>query len=107
MKIPAIQLGPLGTTKLLPNITYHPDLNTLPKAIRSALKKDCNTAAYAKTLTNYVAAVMDAGFCLDYGGMWEKGNTGERNMLWKIYRDHIVEVLNHGQAQKKPCGRVA
>lgn len=90
---PAIQLGNLGTTLKLPNVFRHADITTLSRKIKEVLKKDLHTADYEKKLENYVSAVYDTGFDVDYIRLWEKGGDKDKEKLWLIYKKHITEIL--------------
>jgi hypothetical protein len=75
---PAIQLGRLGTTLMLPNVTRHTDMTTLPSAIRQALDRDdLGSGEYERCLGNYVAAAYDTGFELDFERVWYEGGSAE------------------------------
>ena len=94
LKKPAIQLGDLGTTLLLPNVFPHKDMTTLSKKIKIALSIDLNTKEYEKKLENYVAAILDTSFEVDYIALWEQGGTREeKEKLWKNYEREINKIL--------------
>ncbi len=88
----AIQLGDLGTTLMLPNVTKHSDISTLSEAIKEALHKKLE-ADYERKLENYVAAVYDTGFDVDYLGAWEKGKNDLLEPLWQTYKGEIERIL--------------
>jgi len=90
---PAIQFGNLGTTLKLPNIFKHTDMSTLSSKIKEVLDIDLKTDEYKRRLENYVAAVYDAGFKLNYGKIWEGDENADMEYVWQIYRDEIERVL--------------
>lgn len=91
---PAIQLGNLATTQLLPNVSRHTDMPSISSAIRSALKIDVTSEDYENRLRNFVAAVYDTGFELDYQKLWEEGrDTEEMSNLWSFFRAEIARLL--------------
>ena len=92
LRRPAIQLGELGMTRRLPNVTYHTDMTTLSAAMQGALELDTDSPEYEQRLVNYVAAAYDAGFELDYMAAW-LGDEKESDELWKIHREEIERAL--------------
>jgi hypothetical protein len=93
LKIPAIQLGSLGTTLLLPNVFHHSDLSSLSQKIKEVLTVDLNTDAYDKSLINFVSAVYDVGFDYAYIAAWEEGKTEDIESLWQLYKAEIIRLL--------------
>ncbi len=92
LNIPAIQLGDLGTTLKLPNVTRHTDLTTLSVKIKEILAKKSPTKEYERRLENFVAAIYDTGFDYNYIKMWERG--GENiQALWNIYKNELERIL--------------
>ncbi|OGY48669.1 MAG: hypothetical protein A3D39_05395 [Candidatus Buchananbacteria bacterium RIFCSPHIGHO2_02_FULL_39_17] len=92
LKKPAIQLGDLGTTLLLPNVFKHTDLTTITGKIKELLILDLNNQGYERKLENYVSAAYDVGFEVDYLGLWQRG-AGDKEKLWQIYRQEIKRVF--------------
>lgn len=88
---PAIQLGRLGTTLMLPNVTRHTDMTTLPSAIRQALERDdLGSEEYERRLCNYVAAAYDTGFELDFERVWyEGGSAKDYDAIYRNIRQAI------------------
>lgn len=93
LRVPAIQLGNLGTTLKLPNVFKHTDITTLSAKIKQVLTADLTTPDYERRLENYVAAVYDAGFDFDYLGAYHQGK-GDFEQLWQIYKNEIERVLS-------------
>jgi len=91
---PAIQLGDLGTTLMLPNVHKHSDMATLTKKIIEVLNTKVDVKEYERKLENYVAAVYDTGFDVDYLGAWEKGKSELREPLWQTYKKEIERILS-------------
>lgn len=90
---PAIQLGNLGTTLKLPNVTKHTDMTTLSTVIKKLLRVDYKTPDYERRLENYVAAAYDTGFELDYVAAWERGQKDNLELLWQAYEKEIRRLL--------------
>ncbi|KKS34914.1 MAG: hypothetical protein UU95_C0007G0051 [Parcubacteria group bacterium GW2011_GWC2_42_12] len=90
---PAIQLGNLGKTLKLPNVFKYTDLPNLSKKIKEVLGVDLKTEDYERKLENYVAAVYDTGFELDYWGIWERGKQGDMEYLWQMWFKLIFGCL--------------
>ncbi len=90
---PAIQLGDLGITQMLPNVTQHGDFTTLEHTIRHALSENLKTAEYEKRLENFVATAFAVGFDLPYADIWNGRRDDLLPSLWKIYRNEISNVL--------------
>lgn len=61
LRVPAIQLGSLGTTKNYPNVTHHSNLMSLPKVIRELLARKVDPDLYDEELLKYIAAAYDVG----------------------------------------------
>lgn len=86
---PAIQLGNLGVTFCLPNVTKHTDMTTLSNEIQQLLKQDLTTSDYQKQFENYIAAIYDTGYPFDYWGVWEQGKPADMDFFWQIWRQEI------------------
>jgi len=93
LKKPAIQLGNLGVTKILPNIFTHSDLTTLVSTIKKALAANLDTSEYGRKLLNFVAAAYDVGSDADYVGIWWGKTTDKMEDLWRMYYEEISYVL--------------
>ena len=93
LKKPAIQLGDLGTTLLLPNVEKHTDISTLSRKITEVLNANADPD-YEKKLQNYVASAYDTGFDVDYLGAWEQGKSELVGSLWQTYKKEIERVLS-------------
>ena len=91
--IPVIQLGELGTTLALPNVTHHTDMTTLSAKIKEVLAKNLQTPEYERLLQNFVAAVLDTGFDYNYIKAWERGGE-DLNVLWHIYKTELERIFN-------------
>ncbi|MFH0804162.1 MAG: hypothetical protein V1896_00995 [Candidatus Zambryskibacteria bacterium] len=90
---PAIQLSNLGITLKLPNIFKHTDMTTLTAKIKEVLKKDLSGKEYERRLENYVSAVYDTGFDVNYSKIWERGGTPEEiAALWQAYKKEISKI---------------
>ncbi|PCI00409.1 MAG: hypothetical protein COB76_03650 [Alphaproteobacteria bacterium] len=95
MKIPAIQFGEMGITKLLPNITYHTDFPSLPKKIVEVLSSPFDDKKYDQSMRRYVACSYEHGFLMEYVKVWEKGGEGDEiDYLYRQYKDVISYYLN-------------
>jgi hypothetical protein len=90
-RIPAIQLGNLGTTLRLPNVWPHTDLTTLSEKIKTVLAANLHTTQYELKLENYVAAAYATGFDLDYSGIWQQGKRDKLDNLWELYREETLK----------------
>lgn len=89
---PSIQLGNLGVTLKLPNVFKHTDITTLSSRIKEILKVNLKTEEYERKLQNFVAAIFDTGFNLNYMDMWEKGG-GNLEYLLQIYKKEIEKII--------------
>ena len=92
-RVPAIQLGNLGTTLKLPNVVRHTDMTTLSQKIREVLGYNLNTPDYERRLENYAAAAFDTGFEFNYWGVWERAETDEMSHLWQAWWKEIERGL--------------
>lgn len=88
LRKPAIQLGNLGTTMKLPNVYHHTDMTKLSGLIKIILNSDINQEETEKKLINFVAAVYDTGFDVEYNSIWNKSK-GNFVKLWGLYREEI------------------
>jgi hypothetical protein len=88
--VPAIQLGELGITQVLPNVTKHTDMTTLAKKIKAVLFFDLHTAEYERQLENFVAAVFDTGINIDYHRAWHRGE-GNLEEIWQGYKQELLQ----------------
>ena len=86
---PAIQLGDLGTTLKLPNVTKHTDMATLSLKIKEVLNSDYRSNQYEWQLENYVAAAFDAGFDFDFEGAWGGASKESTDNLWRILKEQL------------------
>jgi len=84
----AIMLSQAGIFDLLPNIFQHSDLSTLSKKIKEVLDMDLKTKEYEEQLRNFVAAVFDVGFTINYRRMWF--GDGKESL------DPIIKTLTKG-----------
>ena len=89
LRKPAIQLGDLGTTLKLPNVFKHSDMTTLTKKIKEVLEFNLHTKEYENKLENFVAAVFDTGFNVNYMSIWEKGDKEKIENIWQAYKREL------------------
>ena len=93
LRVPAIQLGNFGITKLFPNVFPHNDFTTLSVKMKEALGTDLNTPEYDQTLINYIAAAYDVGSDADYVGLWIGKTTEKMEDLWRLYKTELEYVF--------------
>jgi hypothetical protein len=92
----AIQLGDLGTIRLLPNVTHHADVTTLEGRISEVLAMPPGGEDYERRLRNYVAAAYDVGFNDDYYALWERGGAASREPIYQRFSQHARALLEAG-----------
>lgn len=92
MKIPAIQFGEMGITKLLPNVTHHTDFPSLSDKIVEVLSGKFDDKKYDQSMRHYVACSYEYGFLMEYVKVWEKG--GEEDEIDYLYK-HYKIMMNH------------
>lgn len=90
---PAIQFGNLGTTLKLPNVFKHTDMPTLSAKIKEVLNVNLNTESYESKLENFVAAVYDTGYKLNYTKIWAGNKNADMELLWRMYKKEIENSL--------------
>ncbi len=90
---PAIQLGNLGTTLKFPNVSRHTDMQTLSKKIKEMLATNLKTEEYERKLENYVAAVYDVGFELNYTKLWN-GDPSDFVKFIKALKEELVDAVS-------------
>jgi UDP-N-acetylglucosamine 2-epimerase len=89
---PAIQVGTLGTTQKLPNVTQHTDITTLSSKIKEVLAGTYEGAAYERKLENFVSAAYDTSFDAVLLRNWGTP-TEDREAVWGLYRQELERVL--------------
>ena len=94
IKKPAIQLGNLGTTKILPNVFRHTDFTTLPAKIKEVLSVKLDDSKYERKLENYVAAAYDTRLKSDYLAAYSGKKLEMREILWQDYKKELERVLS-------------
>ena len=99
LRIPAVQLGDLGTTLMLPNVVRHTDLSTLPGRIKDSLTMDCRSNDYDRRLRNFVAAAFDVGFDHNYMEGWQATGTADRAALYDLFKAEVVRALDMAERQ--------
>ena len=85
---PAIMFCDSGIFELLPNIFKHSDMTALTSKIKELLAINLKTESYERQLENYIAAVYDTGFNVDYSAAW-LGEKKDLEELWQIYKKEI------------------
>lgn len=93
LRIPVIQLGRGFHTQLLPNVTCHTDMSTLPQVVIQALHHDFDNDEYERRLMCFVAGVFDRGFRFDYDLGWAAGDRDEAKKLVDAYLRDIADLL--------------
>lgn len=95
-RIPAIQLGNLGTTKVLPNVYHFTDIVNLSKKIKDLLSEFMNLddVKYDRELELFIAAAYDVGWSYNYIGLWEHDDKESKEELHNIYFNEIERKLN-------------
>lgn len=88
----SIQLGNLGTTLKMPGVTKHTDFTTLATRIKEVLARPTDLAEHDRRLQNFVAAVFDTGFNINYQKHWDELQT-DNDELWLTYRREIYSAL--------------
>jgi hypothetical protein len=96
LKKPAIQLGNLAATKLLPNVFTHSDFTTMAAKIKEILKIDLNTEEYDRKLLNFVTAIYDVGLELDFIALWVASRPDKAGVtkLFELYKDEMRYIFN-------------
>jgi hypothetical protein len=92
LKLPVIQLGRHGLTRHLPNVRLHSDISTITSAIIEHQNLFENSTEYEERLEQWVAAVLDSGFELDYEkALWGEGS----DQFAQAYMSEIVRLIGH------------
>jgi len=92
-KINCIQLGRLGTTTRLPNVTYCENFDNIPKIILEKKNKIINIKKYDFYLSNYIYAGLKLGFDSNYVPLWEKNQKGDLQNIINIMKKEIYYYL--------------
>lgn len=95
-RIPAIQLGDLGTTMVLPNTYHYTDMGQLSLKIKSLLNEfsTLDEEKYDASLVNFIASAYDIGWDYNYIGVWEDDEKDSKVALNSIYLNEISRKLN-------------
>ncbi len=104
-RIPAIQLGNLGTTLKLPNVFRHTDLTTLTQKIKEVLGVKLDTLEYERRLLNYLAAAYDTGMAENYWGFWERNESIDMETLWQFWKKEIVSLPPYDRSLQREIPR--
>ena len=91
LRKPAVQLGDLEKTMVLPNVLRQTDYTQLAGTIIEAMEMDTHSPEYERRLVSYVAAMYDIGFEIDYGGLWCGRH---RNGLEEFLDIYIAELAS-------------
>ncbi|MFH1522438.1 MAG: hypothetical protein ABIE43_01305, partial [Patescibacteria group bacterium] len=94
---PAILLSDVGIFPFFPNVFKHSDILTLSKKIKELLSINLETEKYERQLENYVAAVFDVGFTINYRNIWFKADNKDRNKLINKFIEEIKNNLNENR----------
>lgn len=94
-KVPCIQLGEQGLTKLLPNVKYCDNINNLTKMINEILyKKFFDQIDYEQILDKYIFCVQKIGFDYNYLPIWEKNEKGNIKKIIEKFYDEIKYYIS-------------
>jgi len=91
---PAIILSEAKLFTLLPNVFKHTDISTLSKKIKELLVINLKTNEYEKQLENYISAVFDVGFSVNYRKIWYEGESKTREQLIDLFINEINKKIN-------------
>ena len=93
LKIPAIQLGEVGRTKLLPNVCHYTDMSTVSAVIKKQLGDKLDSLEYEQRLINYFTAAYDVGFKADYVRIWELSKEDGLEHLATLFVDEVERTF--------------
>lgn len=90
----SIQLGELGKTLILPNVTHHTNLSTLDAKLVELLDQEIDLQVHNKQLENYVAAMLEMGVKVKYVEAWEGKATDDTQVLIDAWIKEILYSLS-------------
>ena len=97
LRKPAIQVGDLGTTQLLPNVVRHTDMTTLGGKVREMLRTPLEGEEYERRLENFLAAGYDTGFPYAYIADWDTPKE-DKEAVWNEYRKEFIRLFSKKNA---------
>lgn len=84
-----IQLGKLGTIRMLPNVFYQPDLNLLKKTIIEILKRSVDVNQAKKEMIQYVCAAIKKGLEVN---IWDDSALANEKTKEYLIKKHFSEI---------------
>ena len=89
LNMPIIQLGDLGTIRMLPNVHHHADIKNLKQKIFDVLKKKINEKDSYKSMLEYVHAAFEKG--LKYN-MWNDKIINDSKLKKQLFNSYCLEI---------------
>lgn len=90
-KVPAIQLGGLKKTSILPNVTICNNYDQINDLITNKLNENLNNEEYDFNLSNYISSMYDCSFDSNYLGVWENNETGDITKIIDFFIKSIID----------------
>ena len=90
---PAIQMGGIIKTSMLPNVSLCKNYEELSNIISIKLKENLNDLKYDFELENYISSMFESSFDTNYLGVWEKNQTGDINKITDFFVSTIENEL--------------
>jgi hypothetical protein len=95
MRVPCVQLGDLGTIRLLPNVYHYADLSTLSGKIKEIITANIDVEVHDQKLKNYVMGAYDVGFDLNWMGIWDRGEDGDLEPIYVCFQNYICDLFQN------------
>jgi hypothetical protein len=90
---PAIQMGGIIKTSMLPNVSLCKNYEELSNIISIKLEENLNDLKYDFELENYISSMFKSSFDANYLGVWERNQTGDINKITDFFVSTIENEL--------------
>ena len=98
MRVPCLQLGPMGSTELLPNVSRAEPWDTLARQILRVLTSRLDTPEYEQALERFATAAFDVGTLLDHDHIWYHGTEEEVD----AFCGYCINSILHSLGEPEP-----
>ena len=101
LEVPVIQLGKLGTTQNLPNVTSHSEIKSLKEKVKTVLNSKIDKYDYFSKLKNFIYAANQFGIQYNKNGAWENSENTILELFYEEFYKEIIRLTNFNSSSKK------